>query len=263
MLFYNLAAFVIAVYTRKPFPGMAFLVVFHWMFYKSVFGTDWVSNFNYDLYYPTAFIVWTVAGLMFCWAFGHPSLFKMITRGGHNSAEFAIRMMASLLIFLAVPLPFELIEHFSGGIVTLILAIVAPLIAYYLLKTFNVMMMRKKVGDSECKVPPNVTLDFAIYMGIVYFITCAVFWPVFEWTTFWQLYLSVIIGGFFILFFIAAKFLWLGSDNGSLSWMNKGSDRCRNTSYQPMDRGIPVLDCRGGGDPHKGGNYNPTGSYPC
>jgi len=227
MLFYNLGAFALTAYTRSPFPGLAALVVFHWMFYKSAFGTDWVSNFNYDLYYPTAFLVWTVAGMAFYWAFGHPSLFRMIQRGGHNPAEYAVRMVASLLIFLSVPLPFELIDHFSGGILTLLLALFAAAAAYFLLKTFNIMVAyRHKARDGDCKMPPNVTMDFAVYMAIVYVLTCAVFWPVFTWTSFWQLYLSVIIGGFFIVFFVAAKFLWLGSQSSNLTWMQKGSDRC-------------------------------------
>lgn len=229
MLFYMLNAFIITVYTRSPFPAAAWLVIFHWMFYKSAFGTDWVSNFNYDLYYPVVHLAWTLVGMAFYWAFGHDPLLScwMIFRGGYNAAEYAIRVIASLLIFMAVALPFELIAHFSGGILTLLLSLFAAAAAYFLLKTFNVLITYKPKGrEDDCKMPPNVTFDFAAYMGIVFFVTCAVFWPVFTWTSFWQLYISVILAGFFFLLFVAAKFLWLGRDSSNLSWMQKGHEQC-------------------------------------
>ena len=63
MLFYGVAAFIIAAYTRSVTVGFVIMAFFHWVFYKSVFGTGLITPFEYDIYYTLAFTLWTLLGV--------------------------------------------------------------------------------------------------------------------------------------------------------------------------------------------------------
>jgi len=212
MLFYDLSAFVITLYARSPFHGYFALVVFHWMFYKAAFGLGPLSNLEYDLYYPLAFTVWTLAGVVFNWTFKHCSLLSRVLNKSKvtgNVAEYAVRMYASLLLLLCVALPYELIPHFSGGIVSLTLAPVACICGHFLISKFRVFQADEGGFGQSPQPPKDLSMAFFMYVFGVFFVSVIVFWLLTDFTAFWQFYTSLILGGVCLLFFVAARFLWM------------------------------------------------------
>lgn len=76
LYFYLVAAFIIGQQARSAGVAAIAFIFYHCEFYRALFGTGWVSEIEYDVYYSLAYVLFAILGWMVSWMLNVESVFN-------------------------------------------------------------------------------------------------------------------------------------------------------------------------------------------
>jgi len=235
LYFYMIGAFVLGFLCKHPGTATIVYCVYHFLLWRPIIGTGFVSEIDFDVFYTLIFILCAINGWLLCFLLGMPSVFSWIaaqyfhyykspgdtTLATWKSARwahvYAYRFGIGILMvcaFLAATLPFELIPMdliWLGYLLSILCMVVVHVIFYFIWKS-NVNRAREvnpiqnvsfKTFGAPYLVGVDYTFDVIIYIGIYCFVVTVVFCAVFAWANwFWQFWTALILWGVAFIFYL-------------------------------------------------------------
>lgn len=262
LLFYMCWGFITGFLTRSPAIPAVVYILYHFCFWRPILGTGFLSEIEFDVFYSLAFMMHAILGWVLALILAVPTSFvgtkhcpipctrEPAVCKPKSSRRWIVAYiyrfaMSIITIFLmaAATLPFELIPLWLSWL-SIILTVLAILIVHiFFLLMFWTRIPPKKImdfkavyihGNNSChECPPHdMAPDVVIYLAIYYIPMILAFCLTFilaPW--WWQFWTAFIIFGFYMIFYIIARFAWL-HPRGPGNRGYKGTERECNTRCQ-------------------------------